>query len=46
MNVVLKTAYNIDKWIRPYAYIHEDKVEKTIVKSKSQKVVEKGKGQH
>lgn len=43
MNVVLKTAYNIDKWIRPYAYIHEDKVAKTTVKSKPQKVVKKGK---
>ena len=43
MNVVLKTAYNIDKWIRPYAYIHEGKTEKTTVKSKPKKVYTKGK---
>ncbi|WP_394524211.1 hypothetical protein ACF0HT_13530 (plasmid) [Staphylococcus xylosus] len=43
MNVVLKTVYNIDKWIRPYAYIHEGKIEKATVKSKPKKVNNKGK---
>lgn len=43
MNVVIKTAYNIDKWIRPHAYVHEGKIEKAPVKSKSSKVEVKGK---
>lgn len=43
MNVVLKTAYNIDKWLRPYAYIHETKTEKKPVEKDTGKVAIKGK---
>lgn len=35
MNVVIKTIYNIDKWIRPYAYNHVPTLEKNQKKKKS-----------
>ena len=26
MNIIAKAYYNVDKWVRPYAYIHEEKI--------------------
>lgn len=43
MNVVIKTIYNIDKWIRPYAYNHVPTLEKKPVKKEVNIAVAKGK---
>lgn len=34
MNVIIKGIYNIDKWIRPYAYVLEDKAEVQVKEKK------------